>query len=153
MRILQRFFKDSVTALSFRENSLGDQVLQATLMPFLQSFRSLRKLELSNNMLSTQCLESLARLFEVCSHIEELDLSRNFIGSSSQRTQNAGETQRAVLEFFLQKLFTELDRPKSLDLSFNQLSDECLFPLIKYTFANYECELTELNLDGNRFTP
>ena len=57
------------------------------------------------------------------------------------------------MDFFLRKFFTELNRPKKLNMSFNQLADECLHPLIKYTFANLGCHLELFNLEGNRFTP
>jgi hypothetical protein len=55
--------------------------------------------------------------------------------------------------FFLSKLFTELQGPRSLDLSYNSLTDECLYPVIKYIFANHECGLRYFNLEHNSLSP
>jgi len=43
--------------------------------------------------------------------------------------------------------------PLSLDLSNNYLTDECLFPIIKYVFANYDCNLKSFNLINNSISP
>ena len=39
-----------------------------------------------------------------------------------------------------------------LNLSYNYLTDSCLEPIIKYTFANHVCHLETLNLENNRFS-
>jgi hypothetical protein len=43
--------------------------------------------------------------------------------------------------------------PNSLNLSYNFLTDECLYPVIKYIFANYDCNLKFLNLLNNSISP
>ena len=57
------------------------------------------------------------------------------------------------MAFFLCKLFTELHRPRLLDLSYNSLTDESLYPIVKYIFANHECRLESLNLEHNLLSP
>jgi len=79
-----------------------------------------------------------------------VNLSSNYIGGG-QRSGSGGE--RECVDYFLSKLFTELQRPRLLDLSYNSLTDECLYPVVKYVFANHECRLESLNLENNRFSP
>ena len=53
---------------------------------------------------------------------------------------------------FLENFLLELNRPEVLDMSFNKLDDESLYPIIKYLFANTECRLQLLNLEHNLFS-
>jgi len=50
-------------------------------------------------------------------------------------------------------MLTKLDKPRSLDLSYNTLSDECLYPVVKYIFANHDCPLEVFSLENNRLSP
>ena len=49
-------------------------------------------------------------------------------------------------------MFTELDNPLHLDLSYNKFSDESLQPFIQYIFANEGSHLNYLNLSNNLFS-
>jgi len=103
----------------------------------------------TNNLITTTSLETLGYLFPACPHITDINLSSNRIGGGSQ--SSGGEKE--PVDFFLYKLFTELQRPRTLDLSYNSLTDECLYPVIKYIFANHECKLEHFNLENNRLSP
>lgn len=48
---------------------------------------------------------------------------------------------------------TELNRPKFLDLSYNNLSDDSLYPVVKYIFANHESKLEHFDFSNNRLSP
>jgi hypothetical protein len=109
----------------------------------------LKKLEVTNNLLTTASLEALGSLFLVCQHITEVNLSNNRLGGGSQ----SGSGERELVDGFLWKFFTELLRPRSLNLSYNNLTDECLYPVIKYIFANLECKLEYFDLESNRLSP
>lgn len=151
LEILHRFFKDSVSSLSFMSNNMTDQSFQIKVVPSLKEFTGLKKLTISGNKLSTQTLDILAGLFPNMALLTDLDLSRNLIGGSS--AQRGGDSTKTILDYFLLKFFSELNKPQVLDLSYNAISDECLHPLVKYIFANKGCQLQRLNLTYNRFTP
>lgn len=149
LRILSQFFSASVTALSFSSNSMSDSSLSTTLAPLLGSFRGLQRLEITGNDLTTQSLEILGRLFQSCEHLSVVSLAHNRVGGG----QSASSAERHSMSFFLSKLFTELHKPRRLDLSFNSLTDECLYPVVKYVFANHGCSLETFNLEHNCFSP
>ena len=57
------------------------------------------------------------------------------------------------MTFFLESLLNDLYEVKQLDLSYNMIDDECLYPLIKYLFANKSKQsLQMVNLEWNNFT-
>lgn len=41
------------------------------------------------------------------------------------------------MSFFLEAFLVELKKPLELDLSVNEIDDECLYPIVKYMFANH----------------
>lgn len=149
LRVLSQYFKECVTALVFTNNSMNDQVFQASLHPGLLQFQNLQKLELTSNHLTAASLATLGYLFQSCQGISDLNLASNYIGGAS----HSGGSERDAIDFFLYKFFTELQRPRLLNLSYNSLTDDCLHPVVKYVFANYECRLEVLNLENNRFSP
>ena len=53
---------------------------------------------------------------------------------------------------FLESFLLELEKPETLDLSCNQLNDDCLYPIVKYLFANWDCHIHNLNVEFNNFT-
>ena len=120
-------------------------------MPSLKEFNNLKRLTLSGNKLSTQTLDILAGLFPACGNINELDLSRNLIGSNS--AQRGLDSTKTIIDYFLLKFFSELNKPLVLDLGYNSIADESLHPIVKYVFANRGCQLERFNLTYNRFTP
>ena len=150
LQILSQYFKDTVTSLAFSNNSLTDAALQANLAPRLRPFQHLQKLEITNNHLTAASLATVGELFQTCQQIRHVNLSSNYIGGG-QHSGSGGE--RDCVDYFLCKLFTELQRPCSLDLSYNSLTDECLYPVVKYVFANHECKLESFNLENNRLSP
>lgn len=111
----------------------------------LQSFEFLQKLEITNNQLTSQSLETISYLFQECQEITHINLSSNYIGGSS--------SEKTLVDFFLYKLFTELIHPVSLNLSYNLLTDDSLAPICKYIFANYESRMEYFNLENNRMSP
>lgn len=56
------------------------------------------------------------------------------------------------MTIFLEDFLAELEQPEVLDLSYNRLSDECLYPIVKYLFANTESKILMLNVEHNNFT-
>lgn len=57
------------------------------------------------------------------------------------------------MSFFLESFLLELKKPQELDLSMNMIDDECLYPIVKYLFANHEStSLSNLNLEWNNFS-
>ena len=100
-------------------------------------------------MITTPSLVTLGGLFQHCQHITDVNLSNNRLGGGAQ----AGGGERDLVDGFLLKFFTELWRPRRLDLSYNSFTDECLYPVIKYIFANHECKLEHFNLENNRLSP
>ncbi len=57
------------------------------------------------------------------------------------------------MAFFLEAFLVELKKPQELDLSVNEIDDECLYPIVKYMFANHEnSTLISLNLEWNNFS-
>jgi len=150
LRVLAQYFKDVVTSLAFSGNSMTDVSLQASVSSKLSSFQNLQRLEITNNRLSAVSLMTVGDLFQSCPMISHVNLSSNFIGGGQQA---GGGGERDCVDYFLLKLFTELHHPKSLDLSYNTLTDECLYPVVKYIFANYECALDTFNLENNRLSP
>ena len=96
-------------------------------------------------MITTPSLVTLGGLFQHCQHITDVNLSNNRLGGGAQ----AGGGERDLVDGFLLKFFTELWRPRRLDLSYNSFTDECLYPVIKYIFANHECKLEHFNLENN----
>jgi hypothetical protein len=148
LQILTRFFEDCVTSLCFTNNSLTDSVLQTSLLPVLRGFQNLQKLEVSNNRLTTASLETFGLLFQARQQLTDINLSSNDIGGGSH---SSGE--RELVDSFLYRFFTELQAPRSLDLSYNRLTDECLYPVVRYVFANHECKLEYFSLENNRLSP
>ena len=53
---------------------------------------------------------------------------------------------------FLESFLLELEKPETLDLSCNQIGDDCLYPIVKYLFANWDCHIHNLNLEFNSFS-
>ena len=93
-------------------------------------------LEIVYNEISDAGLEILAKtVFKDNKQIKAVVLNNNLIGASP----GARESMVTFLESFL----LELDKPETLDLSCNQISDDCLRPIVKYLFANF----------GSRATP
>jgi len=57
------------------------------------------------------------------------------------------------MSFFLEAFLVELKKPLELDLSVNEIDDECLYPIVKYMFANHgNTTLQSLNLEWNQFS-
>ena len=71
-------------------------------------------------------------------------LSNNYIGG--------GQGERDCFTYFLENFLLELQSPEQLDLSNNIITDEALYPIVKYLFANRACMIESLNLDNNSFT-
>lgn len=148
LRILSQYFKTTLTSLHFQSNLLTDHAFQTQLFPLLACFHNLESLEITGNELTAGCLETFGRLFSNCQQLHTVNLSHNRIGGGLSPETN----ERHTVGFFLSKFFTEVEQPRSLDLSFNGLTDDSLYPLIKYTLANHECQLQDLNLEHNCFT-
>ena len=104
LQILNQFFKDNISSLAFTNNTLNDSVFQSSLYPVLQNFQNLQKLEITNNRITTSSLETFGYLFQACQQISDINISSNYIGGGSQ--SSGGE--RALVDFFLYKFFTEL---------------------------------------------
>jgi hypothetical protein len=96
-------------------------------------------------MLTVNSLETLANLFQACPNISEINLKANRIGGG----QHSANHERDGVDYFLMKMCTELYHPKTLDLSYNNLTDACLYPVVKYIFANHENKLETFNLENN----
>lgn len=150
LQLLNKFFKENLQGIRFVDNAMTDAAFQGQLYPLLQNFQHLQKLEITNNHITLGSLETFGRLFPACRLISELNLSSNYIGGGST-TAAAGE--KAQVELFLLKFFTELKHPKTLNLSYNSLTDESLYPLVKYIFANHACKLELFDLENNRLSP
>lgn len=102
-------------------------------------------LEIVYNEIGDAGLEILAKtVFKDNKQIKAVVLNNNLIGASP----GARESMVTFLESFL----LELDKPETLDLSCNQISDDCLRPIVKYLFANWDCHIHELNLEFNRLS-
>jgi hypothetical protein len=57
------------------------------------------------------------------------------------------------ITLFLESFLIDLTNPQHLDISYNYLEDECLYPIVKYIFANTEAKhLQFVNLEWNNFT-
>jgi len=57
------------------------------------------------------------------------------------------------MTFFLESLLSDLYEAKQLDLSYNMIDDECLYPIIKLLFANQARQPLQLvNLEWNNFS-
>ena len=64
-----------------------------------------------------------------------------------------GKNIKDKMSFFLEMFLVELRKPQELDLSVNEIDDECLYPIVKYMFANHEnSSLISLNLEWNNFS-
>ena len=102
-------------------------------------------LEIVYNEIGDAGLEILAKtVFKDNKQIKTVILNNNVIGASH------GAKQSMVV--FLESFLLELEKPETLDLSCNQISDDCLYPIVKYLFANWDCHLHNLNLEFNQLT-
>ena len=57
------------------------------------------------------------------------------------------------MQRFLNSFLVNLVHPEYLDLSYNSIDDDCIFPIVKYLFANHDTFfLKYVNLECNNFT-
>ena len=111
--------------------------------PSFPNHSKLTTLEITYNLLSSQCLEILGQeVFKNNKHLRKIILNNNEIAGINENT----------MTIFLEDFLAELEQPEVLDLSYNRLSDECLYPIVKYLFANTESKILMLNVEHNNFT-
>ena len=104
--------------------------------------RSLLELQIIDNELQNEALEILGQVvFRENRQIRKLVLSNNLIGE--------GPREKELMTLFLENFLLELDSPQHLDLSYNRISDESLYPIVKYLLANTECHINILSLEMN----
>ena len=123
-------------------NQLDDNIFR-NISPCLSALDRLIILEISSNELGDESLTEIASIFPENKGIQEIILNNNKLG-------NSGSERHLVT--FLESFLLELREPKKLDLSCNQFTDICLEPFIFYLLANYNCQITSLNLEYNAFT-
>jgi len=63
-----------------------------------------------------------------------------------------GTNVKEVMSAFLESFLLELKSPEVLDLSYNRIGDDSLYPIVKYLFANTECRIHMLNIEHNSLT-
>jgi Ran GTPase-activating protein (RanGAP) involved in mRNA processing and transport len=129
--------------MRFWNNNMTDDILRRIASSFSNQSR-LSTLEITSNLLTTRSLEIFSSIFKENRHLKNLLLHHNMIGEGA----NVKEAMSGFLESFL----CELKSPEVLDLSYNLIGDESLYPIVKYLFANTECRISMLNLEHNLFT-
>ena len=54
---------------------------------------------------------------------------------------------------FLNSFLVDLKKPEHLDISYNYIDDDCLYPTVKYLFANHDTfSLKFVNLESTNFS-
>jgi hypothetical protein len=123
---------------------MSDDTLRRVASSFSNMTR-LRTLEISTNLLTTHALELLASsVFKENVHLQNVILRENMIGE--------GPHVKDALSAFFESFLLDLKSPQILDLSYNRLNDESLYPVVKYLFANTECKIHKLNIEHNQFS-
>ena len=110
------------------------------------SLTNLQSLVLEGQQLKCEALDSLKEVLKQNREIRQVGLQRNQLG--------LGVTAKDRMSQFLEVFTVDLNQPHSLDLSSNEIDDECLYPIIKYFFASrsYKPSLTSVNLEWNAFS-
>ena len=143
-QILGAFNGEGITKLKFTSNSMTDAELK-TISSSFQCQPKLIHLEIVDNAISDAGLEILAKtVFKDNKQLKAVVLNNNLIGASPGA--------KGSMVTFLESFLLELDTPETLDLSCNQISDECLYPIVKYLFANWDCHIHDLNLEFNQLS-
>lgn len=60
---------------------MTDSAFATKIAPYLKDFGQLKVLKITNNDVGTDLIDNLAPLFEHIIHLEELDISKNMIGT------------------------------------------------------------------------
>ena len=75
-----------------------------------------------------EALDNLCSVLKQNKEIRRLVLGRNRLG--------VGPNVRERMKYFLEAFTLDLHMPTELDLRENEFDDECLYPIIKYFFAD-----------------
>lgn len=135
---------DSITCIRFYQNNMSDDILRRVASGFSNQSR-LSTLEITSNLLSTLSLEIFATtIFKENRNLKNVLLHNNLIGE--------GTNVKEVMSAFLESFLLELKSPEVLDLSYNRIGDDSLYPIVKYLFANTECRIHMLNIEHNSLT-
>ena len=66
LSLLLKNFEHILAGVILHNNNMNDAAFQVHIVPQLQNFHNLQKLEITNNFLSIACLEYIGRLFHSC---------------------------------------------------------------------------------------
>jgi len=137
IHILTAFNVKQIKKLVFNDNNLTKEICDKLATSICHQ-EYLEVLEISNNLLDSNALDTITKLFPMVPSLMEINLSNNKISSKS-------------LSAFFKRINDDLEL-EILDLTQNLIDDSSLKKFIKHIIRKTDCPIRKLKLTGNKFS-